>query len=201
MSFGLHNAAQAFQSFMDILRGLDFCFAHLDGILVFCRSLGEQENHLRILFDQLQRYGILINPAKCVFLAPEVTFLGYKVSAEGSPPLEERVTHLQECQPPKTASQLPRFLGLLNFYRRFLPQAPLHGVLSDPRVMGAHPITWTPELLKAFDECKASLSRNTLLAHPDPSAPLALVTVASKSAMGAVLQQRVKNAWQPLAFF
>jgi hypothetical protein len=48
---------------------------------------------------------------------------------------------------------------------------------------------------------KVSLSRATQLAHPHPSAPLAIVTDASTSAMGAVLQQRVKNAWQPLAFF
>jgi hypothetical protein len=94
---------------------------------------------------------------------------------------------------------------MLNFYRRFLPhaeatQAKLHDVLSGPRVNGSHPITSTSELLKAFDECKASLSRATLLTHPDPFAPLALVTDASTSAMGAVLQQRVKNAWQPLAF-
>jgi hypothetical protein len=60
---------------------------------------------------------------------------------------------------------------------------------------------WTPELLKAFEGCKVSLSRTTLLVHPDPLAPIALITDASTSAMGAVLQQQVKNAWQPLAFF
>jgi cleavage and polyadenylation specificity factor subunit 1 len=94
---------------------------------------------------------------------------------------------------------------MLNFYRRFIPhaaatQAPLHDVLSGPKVKGSHPITWTPELLNAFEDCKASLSRATLLAHPDTSGPLALVTDASTSAMGAVLQQYVKNVWQPLAF-
>jgi hypothetical protein len=78
---------------------------------------------------------------------------------------------------------------MLNFYRRFLPHA-----------AATHPVTWTPELLKAFEECKARLSHANLLAHPDPSAPLALVTDASTSAMGAVLQQHVENAWQPLAF-
>jgi hypothetical protein len=185
MSFGLRNAAQTFQRFMDdILRGLDFCFANLDDILVLSRSLEEHEQHLRALFDQIQRYGILINPAKCVFRAPEVTFLGYKVSAEGSEPLEERVTHLQECHPPKTASQLRRFLGMLNFYKWFLPhaaaiQAPLYDVLSGPKVKDSHPIIWTPELIKAFEECRASVSRANLLAHPNPSAPLALVTDAS----------------------
>jgi hypothetical protein len=60
--------------------------------------------------------------------------------------------------------------------------------------------TWTPELLKAFKECKTSFSRATLLAHPNPSAPLALVTDASTSAVGAVLQQHVNDAWQPIAF-
>jgi hypothetical protein len=78
MSFGLRSAAQTFQRFMDdILRGLDFCFAYLDDILVFSRSLEEHKQHLRALFTQLQRYRIIINPAKCVFREPEVTFLGY----------------------------------------------------------------------------------------------------------------------------
>jgi hypothetical protein len=169
----------------DILRGLDLCFAYLDDILVFSRSLVGQQQHLRALFDHLQRYGILINPAKCV--------------RRGLPTSGRRVTHLQDCDPPKTASQLHRFLGMLNFYRRILPyraatQARLHDVLSGPRNKGSHPITWTPEFLKAFEECKVSLSRSTLLAHPNPTAPLALVTDDSMSAMGAMLQQRVNNA-------
>jgi hypothetical protein len=47
----------------------------------------------------------------------------------------------------------------------------------------------------------ASLSRATLLAHPDPSATLALFTNASDNAIGAALQQRVCDAWQPLDFY
>jgi hypothetical protein len=73
--------------------------------------------------------------------------------------------------------------------------------LSGPRVKGSHPINWTPERQQAFDTCKASLSQATLLAHPDTSAPLSLVTDASTTVLGAVLQQRVDNNWQPLAFF
>jgi hypothetical protein len=76
----------------------------------------------------------------------------------------------------------------------------LYNVLSGPRVKGSHSITWTPELLKAFEQCKTSLSRATLLSHPDPSVPLAAVTDASTSTMNAVLQQGLKNAWQPLVF-
>jgi hypothetical protein len=58
MSFGLYNAAQTFQRFMDdILRGLDFCFVYLDDILLFFRSLEEHEHHLRALFTQLRGMG------------------------------------------------------------------------------------------------------------------------------------------------
>jgi hypothetical protein len=92
---------------------------------------------------------------------------------------------------------------MLDFYRRFVPheaahQAPLHDVLFSPRVTGSHPFIWTPELHKALEECKVNLSYAILLAHPDPSASLALVKGAS---MDAVLQQRINNAWQPIVFF
>jgi hypothetical protein len=93
MSFGLRNAAQTFERFMDdILRGLDFCFAYVDDILVFSQSHEDQERHLRAIFGRLQTYGILINPAKCVFRAFEVTFLGYRLSSEESRPLQDRMT-------------------------------------------------------------------------------------------------------------
>jgi hypothetical protein len=145
MSFGLRNAPRLSRVSWTVLRGLDLRFAYLDDILVFSRSL-EHERHLRALFGRLQTYGIIINPVKRIFRTSEVNFLGYKVSSEGSRPLEDRVTHLQVCPPPKTASQLRRFLGMLNFYRRFLPhaavtQALLHDVLSG---------IWTPDLHRTF---------------------------------------------------
>jgi hypothetical protein len=169
MSFGLRNAAQTFQRLMDDnLRELDLCFAYLDDIPFSSRTLEAHEKHLRTLFDRLQKRGILINPSKCVFKASEITFLGYNVSAEVCRPLEERVAHLQDCLPPNTISQILRFLRMLNFYRRFLPhtgstQAPVYDVLSGSKIKGSHSIG-TPELFKAFEVCKASLSRATLLA-------------------------------------
>jgi cytoskeleton-associated protein 5 len=85
MSLGLQNAAQTFESFLTyILREIDFCFVYLDDILVFSHLFEEHEQNLRTLFNQVRQYGILFKPAKCVFRASEDTFLGYKVSAEGS---------------------------------------------------------------------------------------------------------------------
>jgi hypothetical protein len=193
MSFGLHNAAQTLQQFMaDTLRGFDFCFAYLDDILIFSRTPEEHECHLHATFERLKSQGILINPTKCVFRTSEVTFLGHKVSTEGSRPLDERIAHIQDFPLPKTINQLRPFLGMLNFYRRFLPQAaaaqaPLNDILSGPSIKGTKPIVWTPELENAFDQCKLSLSRATLLAHPDPTMQLVLVIDAYTTSTGAVL--------------
>ena len=198
MSFDLRNSAQTFHRFMDeILKDFDFCFAYTDDILIFRRSPQKYDQHLRILFTQLQNYGILFNPST-YFRVPEISFQGYKISSMGSQSLQERVTDLQAYPTPKTISQLRRFLGMLNFYRHLLPYAPtiqdpLHDVLSGPKAKGSHPVTWNDALVAAFNECKVSLSRAALLAHPHPTALLAVVTDASTTAIDAVLQTRVQD--------
>lgn len=76
MPFGLRNAAQTFQRYIDIvLRGLDFCFGYLDDILVASNSLEQHKQHLEVLFKRLSEYGIKINPSKCHF-AKESTIFG-----------------------------------------------------------------------------------------------------------------------------
>jgi hypothetical protein len=75
MSFRLRNDGQTFQRFIDeVLRDLDFCYAYIDDLLVACTSEDEHEQHLRTLFQRFSEYSVLLNPAKCVFGATEVTF-------------------------------------------------------------------------------------------------------------------------------
>ncbi|CAK1578763.1 unnamed protein product [Parnassius mnemosyne] len=206
MTYGLRNTGQTFQRFVDELtRGMDFCFAYLDDFLIFSKDEKLHKEHLRQLFDRLKEYGTVINTSKCVFGAKEVVFLGYKVSAEGLMPLETKVQAVQDYPIPKTVRELRRFLGILNFYRKFIPgaakiQAPLHALLTG-RVKGSHPVNISGDTKTAFENCKRSLCTAALLAHPDSDARLALVTDASDTAIGAVLQQRKNNCWQPLGFF
>lgn len=206
MAFGLRNAGQTFQRFVDELtRGLDFVYTYLDDFLIYSRSEAEHEEHLRIVFTRLKQYGMLVNTAKCVLGAPEVTFLGYRISSDGCRPLESKVQAIIDFPPPSNVKQLRGFLGMINFYRRFLPgaaqiQAPLHALLTDS-VKGSQPIHLTGDTLEAFQASKESLSNAAMLAHPDCSAKLAVVTDASDKAIGAVLQQFKNDAWEPLAFF
>jgi hypothetical protein len=146
-----------------------------------------------------------LNPAKCVFGVTEVTFLGYIVSAEGTRLLEEKVAAINRFHRPALFKDLRRFFGMIKFNRRFIPQAasiqaPLHAALAVPKIKGSQPVDWTPAMVHVFVDCKASLSRATLLAHLDPSVMLVLFTDTSDTAMGVALQQRVFDAWKPLAF-
>lgn len=206
MTFGLRNAGQTFQRFVDeMTRGLDFVYTYLDDYLIFSRSESEHEEHLRQVFQRLKQYGMLLNTSKCIFGVEEVTFLGYSISEKGAKPLDTKVQAVRDFPTPTNVRQLRGFLGMLNFYRRFLPQAAqiqaaLHALLTGS-IKGSQPIVLTGEALSAFEACKESLSKAALLAHPDCTAKLAVVTDASDKAIGAALQQFKNSSWEPLAFF
>lgn len=205
--FGLRNAGQTFQRFIDsVLRDLSFCYAYLDDILVASKDEYEHLHHLEQLFKRLDEYGVIINPAKCVFGVPEVLFLGYTCNERGVRPPMERVAAIQNFLKPTTIKQLRAFLGMVNFYRRFLPetahiQEPLNAMLKGPKAKGNSPVSWTSDADVAFLRLKESLAHATMLAHPVAGAPLSVTTDASDFAIGAVLQQLVDDMWQPLAFF
>ena len=117
MSFGLRNAAQTFQRFMDVvLRDMDFLYAYIDDVLVASTSEGEHEQYL--CFSE---YVVLLNACKCVFGETEVTFFGYTDSAKDPRPLEEKVAAINRLQRRVLVKFLICFHGMLNFYERFIP--------------------------------------------------------------------------------
>ena len=126
MPFGLRNAAQSFQRFMDqVLRGLDFCFAYVDDILVFSSSPEEHLQSLSIVLKRLESHGLTINPGpnKCILGVPALEFLGHYVNSEGIRPLEDKIEVIRAFPRPTSQRQLREFTGLVNFYRRFLQQS------------------------------------------------------------------------------
>ncbi len=119
MPFGLRNAAQTFQRFMDdVLRGLDFCYGYIDDVLIASTSPEEHRHHV---LERLSTHGIVINPAKCVFGVDGLEFLGHYVDRHGIRPLESKVQAIREFPLPNSQRKLREFLGLINFYHCFLP--------------------------------------------------------------------------------
>jgi hypothetical protein len=203
MPFGLKNAAQTFQRLMDkLFRHLPFVFVYLDNILIASKDLSEHMRHLRLVFEILQSAGLQINPAKCTFSVSSLTFLGHNVDSSGISPMEKHVKALTDFPPPSDLKQLQRFLGLINFYRRFLPGIagtlqPLTDLLrGNPKTL-----VWSESPTAAFSAAKAALAAATSLVHPLPGAVISLATDASDTHIGGVLQQLSAGSWRPLAFF
>ncbi|GFR69413.1 Pol polyprotein, partial [Elysia marginata] len=151
----------------------------------------EHSQHLQQLITLLSANGLVINRVNGTFGADELDFLGHHVSADGISPLAERVVALRDSRAPQNRSSLQRFLGMINYYHRFLPGlaailAPLHAQASGK----GQNIKWPKECQEAFDSAKEVLIKAVLLHHPQPDAPTSLTVDASKTAVGAQLEQR-----------
>lgn len=203
MPFGLKNAAQAFQRLMDtVCQGLDFIFIYLDDILVASHNGHEHRQHLRMLFERLRQHGLVVNVAKCKFGLSEIEFLGHRISRHGAIPLPEKVQAITDFPQPTTVKALQQFVGMVNFYHRFVPAAaslmsPLFAALSGKKRV----LHWDDIMQTAFVETKRALANATMLAHPIANAEVTLTVDASDTAIGGVLEQRIGNDYQPLAFF
>ncbi|GBM46909.1 Retrovirus-related Pol polyprotein from transposon 17.6, partial [Araneus ventricosus] len=215
MQFGLCNASATFQRFVDeVTRDLDGVYSFIDDILIASKSPQEHMLHLRALFERLCYYGLTINHSKCKFGESSLEFLGYQISENGLQPLPDRVEAIQKFPMPKTLTQLRRFLGMYNFYRRFIPRAahilaPLNKFLEghQNKRKSPHPskktentLQWTEETEKAFTLAKQALVDATLLKYPIPGAQLSLWTDASDLAIGSSLMQLSGDKWEPIAF-
>ncbi|KAG6453520.1 hypothetical protein O3G_MSEX008200 [Manduca sexta] len=208
MTFGLRNAAQTFQRFMNntVLQGLDFLFCYLDDIIIASENETEHKEHLRLIFERFNTYGITINLNKCSFGQSRIEFLGHEVSVDGIKPLTEKVEAIINFPKPKSITDLRRFLGMLNFYRPHIPnlascQYELNKYLVNSKKNDKTLIIWNELSEEAFVQCKTGLQKAVTLTHPLPNVPLALMTDASNTAIGAVLQQKIKGSWQPLGYF
>ena len=201
--FGLKNAGQDFQRLMDAILGdIPYCFVYIDDILVASSTPKEHLKHLNIIFKILEDNGLVINRAKCVLGKSELDFLGYHVDSTGISPLPDRIEAIRAAQTPTTIKELQRFLGLINYYRRFIPRA-AHHLFHLFEALKTKPkrLEWNSNRQNSFEAIKDALAKATMLNHPRPEASLALTTDASDIAIGGVLEQRGPSGWEPLGFY
>lgn len=152
------------------------------------------------MFERLRHYGIIINLQKCVFGVPSVDFLGHSVDTTGIHPLPARVRTILDFPQPTSLRQLRTFLSLTNFYHRFIPgYARIADSLNTLLAGNKEHLSWNDSQIHAFSALKTVLAHTTLLAHPKPNALTNIMTDASDSAVGAVLQQYVDGQWQSIS--
>ena len=180
LAFGIASAPAIWQKTIErVLEGIPKTQCLLDDIIV--AGTGEEE-HLKLLeqvLERLQRYNLTINKNKCTFLQKEVVYCGYRVNGEGLHKMPEKVRSITEAPAPTNVSQLRAFLGMVNYYHRFLPDlattlAPLHELLKKHVKW-----VWSKECETAFNLVKQLMASKTVLTHFNPSLPLILSCDAS----------------------
>ena len=191
MQFGLRNAAQTFQRFIDqVLRDLLFCYCYIDDILTASSNPEVHQQHLILVFERFKEFGMMINPSKREFGVNHLAFLGHFGTAQGIQPLPDKIEAIQQFPQPNTQRKLREFLGLINFYHRFIPHCadivrPLHNLLAKTKTK--QPLAWDDNTVKAFNDIKQAIASASLLSYPTPDAPTNIMTDASNTTVGAIL--------------
>jgi hypothetical protein len=211
MPFGLCNAVSTFQRFIErVLRGLIGSFVHvyLDDILVFSESWSEHLSHLKTVFERLRQAGVKLKPSKCHLAEKEIAYLGHKLDSHGVRKDESKVSSVRNYPRPMNAIELRRFLGLVGYYRKFIPRfamiaRPLHALLSHTTSY-----VWTVECQSSFNELIRVICEDVTLQYPDfhaaktdPTRAFVIQTDASREGIAGVLGQLDgKNKIRPISF-
>ena len=152
---------------------------YIDDILVTGQTEAEHLQNLHKVLTPIEEAGVRLKRDKCKFLMESVEFLGHVISAEGVLPNKKKVEVVLAAPTPKDVSQVKSFLGLMNYYRKFLPKlssvlAPLYRLLHK-----AVKWRWHKEEEDSFREAKELLISTQLLVHFDPDKELILTCDAS----------------------
>ena len=202
MGFGFKNAPAAMQRYMDnALRGLDNVYNYVDDILVATGPGEDHEAAVEALLNRLCEWRLRINPDKCLFFQSRIQFLGHIISADGIEPIAERLDAIRHYPRPTTQKALRRWLGLVNYYRRFMPRAADSlAAFSSLLKHKSKAVAWTDDLAADFDRARVDLTNVVRLAMPT-TGPMRLRTDASGVAIAGALEQFVGEEWRPLGFY
>jgi len=205
MPFGLCNGPGTFQHFTnDTFREYldDFLAIYLDDLLIYSKTLKEHKAHVRKILERLRETGLYVKPQKCQFHVKEVSFLGYLISKDGVRMDPAKIEAITGWPAPKSVHDIQVFLGLANFYRRFIKRytrilLPITALLKK-----GVPFRWSPIAQQAFDKLKEAFTTAPILKHFDPTRPVILEADSSNRALGSVASQRDDSGvLHPIAFY
>ena len=217
LPFGIATAPALFQRVMEsLLADIPMCRPYLDDIIVSGKTDDEHIANLQAVLHRLESNGLRLKREKCEFMMDSVEFLGHKLDHQGISPLADKIEAIKKTPRPQNQSQLQAYLGLLGYYRKFIPNltkeiAPLTTLLkaeyaSEPKKRGGRnkpdpKLRWGRDQERAFQRSKELVQSDTVLTHYDPSKPLLLQCDASPYGLGVVISHVGPDGLeQPISF-
>ena len=192
------DQCQPFQRLMESCLGelhLQYCIIYLDDIIVFSKTLEEQLARLCKVFEKLSELGLKLKPSKCKFFKRRLEYLGHIVSEKGIETNPKKIEAIQKWPIPTNITETQSFLGLCNYYRKFIKDytkiaKPLYKLISgENSKKKSNEIEWTSECQFAFDLLKKLCTEAPVLTYTDYTKTFKVHTDASEEGLGAVLYQ------------
>ena len=188
--FGLSQAPAYFQRlFNKVIKGLPFAFGYLDNVLIHSPDIETHLQHIKIFFQRLREADLKLKNSKCNYFKTHVQYLGHLVSGKGIRPLPEKLDSVKKMPAPTTPKEIKQFLGLVGYYRKFIPRfADIARPMTNLTKQDI-PFEWTVQCQAAFELLKEAIITSPILKYPDPNKGYTLFTDASKYAWACVLTQ------------
>ena len=203
MPFGLVSAPAVFARMMRML-GLHEVSSmnFFDDILTHSHSFPEHLSNVRAVLQKLRQFNLTARPSKISSGYKSLAFLGHVVGQGLLQPETKKVNKILAIPTPTTKKQVRSLLGLLGFYRRYVPNfASLTAPISDlTKDVKSRSISWTPECEDALRKIKEIFSSFPVLQLPRLDEPFVLRTDASSTGLGAVLLQELEGTFHPVCF-
>ena len=184
-----------------VLQGISGVQCLLDDIIVMGPNDKEHRKNLNAVFQQLNDYGRQVNKNKYKFFEDRIEYCGHEIDRHGLHKTKSKIDAVLNCKQPANVTELKSFLGLVNYYYRFLPNLastlqPLYELLKS-----GSPCKWTSHCNQSFEKVKENLVSDNVLAHYDLNLPLNLACDALQAGLGAVLSHVMPNGTEcPIAF-
>ena len=160
------------------------------------RFLGRTPTAIKTVLQRLQSVGFTINPLKCEWTVKETDLLGHWLTPTGIKPWRKKIDAVLRLKPPSNIKEPGAFLGMVNYYRDMWPRR-THTLAPLTVMTGKAPFQWMPVHQKAFEQMKALISTDALLAYPNPTMHYDVESDASDYQLGSVIKQNNR----PVAYF
>ncbi|GAA6089209.1 uncharacterized protein K02A2.6-like, partial [Tachysurus ichikawai] len=184
-----------------VLQGIPGTQCYLDDIIVTGKDDADHLQNFQRVLTRLCEYGLRANKEKCEFFKSRISYCGHVIDKDGLYKSQDKIEAVLDAPHPQNVSQLRSYLGLVNYYHKFLPNLltvlhPLNALLQTRTQW-----KWSDSCEQAFQKTKMLVTSDIVLTHFNPSIPVRLACDASPYGIGAVLSHKFPDGTEkPIAF-